>query len=211
MKHSRVWIAIGLLLLAGGLLYFNHQVLHIRPAEVKEWIVAFGWAAPAVYMLVYTVRPLILFPASLLSLAGGLAFGPLWGTVYTVIGATMGAVVAFGAARLLGERFVKNSDSGKWHAVQLQMERRGFIYIVILRFIPILPFDLVSYAAGVAKVRPYAFIMGTLIGIIPGTFAYNYLGSSLASGQLSTIVIAAALLLLVILLSLLLKKKVKLK
>src|SRR4051794_33380458 len=89
-----------------GLLAFNHYVLHLSPEGIRTWILTFGWAAPALFILLYAVRPLILFPASVLSLAGGLAFGPLWGTVYTIVGATLGAVLAFGLARFLGDRFV---------------------------------------------------------------------------------------------------------
>lgn len=79
-----------------GLLWFNHKVLHLSPEGIRTCIFIFGAAAPVLFIFIYALRPLILFPASVLSLTGGLAFGPLWGTVYTIVGATLGAVLSFG-------------------------------------------------------------------------------------------------------------------
>ncbi|MBU8763724.1 TVP38/TMEM64 family protein [Micrococcus luteus] len=196
------------IIVVGGLLWFNHRVLNLSPEGIRAWMLSFGWAAPVLFILIYTVRPLILFPASILSLAGGLAFGPVWGTVYTIVGATMGAVLSFWLARLLGKKFVQVKLKEKWGKVKKQLQHKGFLYILLLRLIPIFPFDLVSYAAGVSKVKFTAFLFGTLLGIIPGTFAYNFLGSSFLQEKSEYIVIAAAVFVLVMLIPFLLKKRV---
>ncbi|TFE27553.1 TVP38/TMEM64 family protein [Cohnella luojiensis] len=191
-----------------GLLWFNHSVLHLSPQGIRTWILTFGWAAPVLFILIYTVRPLILFPASVLSLTGGLAFGPVWGTVYTIVGATIGAVLSFWLARFLGNRLVSARSKEKWGKLEKNMQQKGFIYILLLRLIPIFPFDLISYGAGVAKVNFWAFLFGTLLGIIPGTFAYNFLGSSFLQGNTSYLIIAAIVFVLVTLVPLILKKRV---
>jgi uncharacterized membrane protein YdjX (TVP38/TMEM64 family) len=208
--RKRSWIFKTVLLVAiiGGLLWFNHSVLHLSPTLIQKWIISFGWAAPVLYILIYTVRPLILFPASILSLTGGLAFGPLWGMLYTVIGATMGAVLSFISARVLGKRLIQKKWVGQWHKVEKQLEERGFLYILILRLIPLFPFDLISYASGVSKVKLTAFFFGTLLGIVPGTFVYNFLGSSFVHGKNHDIVIAAAAFILVLLIPIFLKRKI---
>lgn len=176
-KIVRIVVIIAIVI---GLIWFSQSYLNISPTEIKEWILSFGMWAPILYIILYTVRPLIFFPASVLSITGGLAFGALMGTVYTVIGATLGAVVAFLVAKKLGKGFIKNG-AGKVDQIQQQLEKNGFIYVLIFRLLPIFNFDLISYAAGLSKVRLLPFFLATLIGIIPGTFAYNFLGSSIVS------------------------------
>ncbi|TDL74909.1 TVP38/TMEM64 family protein [Peribacillus frigoritolerans] len=202
------WLINSLLCIAVvvGLVWFNHNVLHLAPEEIRGWILSCGWAAPVLFILIYTIRPLILFPASIMSLAGGLAFGPVWGTFYTVIGATLGAVLSFGLARVLGENLFRVRLE-KWRKLETQLWEKGFLYILLLRLIPVFPFDLVSYAAGISKVKFWAFLFGTLLGIIPGTFAYNFLGSSFFQGKTLYVIIAAAVFILVTLIPLFLKKR----
>ncbi|MDX5322888.1 MAG: TVP38/TMEM64 family protein, partial [Exiguobacterium sp.] len=93
-KWKTQWIIASVLLIFGTatLLY---QWIDLNPGVIRDYIVAFGWMAPVVFIILYTFRPLILFPASVLSIAGGLAFGTLPGMLYTIIGATLSALVAF--------------------------------------------------------------------------------------------------------------------
>lgn len=181
-RQQKIVRIILLLMIIGGLIWFSRSYLNINPTDIKEWILSFGMWAPILYILLYTIRPLIFFPASVLSITGGLAFGALMGTVYTVIGATLGAVVAFLVAKKLGTGLIKQKDgAGKVEQIQRQLEKNGFIYVLIFRLLPIFNFDLISYAAGLSKVRLLPFFLATLIGIIPGTFTYNFLGSSIVS------------------------------
>ncbi|WP_223292275.1 TVP38/TMEM64 family protein [Salipaludibacillus neizhouensis] len=179
------------------LLFFNYRYLNIKPIEIREWILSFGILAPLFYIIVYTLRPLILFPASILSLAGGLAFGAVWGTILTVIGATGSAAVAFWVSRKLGKNVAKKEWKGKGEKVQEQLEINGFIYVIIVRLIPIFNFDMISYLSGISRVKFIQFILGTALGIIPGTFAYNFLGSSLVEPRLETILLAVGLFLVI--------------
>ena len=179
-QQRKILKIVGIIAIVIGLIWFSRSYLNISPTEIKEWILSFGMWAPILYIFLYTVRPLIFFPASVLSITGGLAFGALMGTVYTVIGATLGAVVAFLVAKKLGKGVIKNG-AGKVDQIQQQLEKNGFIYVLIFRLLQIFNFDLISYAAGLSKVRLLPFFLATLIGIIPGTFAYNFLGSSIVS------------------------------
>ncbi|KQX68144.1 TVP38/TMEM64 family protein [Paenibacillus sp. Root444D2] len=203
----RSWLLLFIVVI-GGLLWLNYKVLHLGPEDIRAWILSFGWASPVLFIFIYAVRPLILFPASVLSLTGGLAFGPVWGTVYTIVGATIGAVLSFWLARFLGNKLVSTRSKEKWGKLEKQLQQKGFIYILLLRLIPIFPFDLISYGAGVAKVNFSAFLFGTLLGIIPGTFAYSFLGSSFLHEKKSYIVIAVIVFVLVTLIPLVLKKRV---
>ena len=174
------------------LLVFNYRYLHIQPIEIREWILSYGILAPVLYIIIYTLRTLILFPASILTLAGGLAFGPLWGTVLTVIGATGAAALAFRVSRKLGRNIVAKRWKGKGEKIQEQLESNGFFYVLVLRFIPFFNFDLISYLVGVSKVKFMPYILGTALGIIPSSFAYVFLGSSLAAPKLETLLLAVS-------------------
>lgn len=189
-----------------GLIWFYQSYQQISPQQIRDWILSFGIFAPVLFMIIYTIRPLILFPASILSLGGGLAFGAFWGTVYTVIGATAGATFSFWVARKLGKNIANKTWKGKGEVVQHQLEQRGFLYVILLRLIPVINFDLISYLAGISKIKFKAFFLGTLLGIIPGTFAYNFLGASIVDGSLSTILIATLLFIVVLCLPLLINK-----
>jgi uncharacterized membrane protein YdjX (TVP38/TMEM64 family) len=193
----------------GGLIWFNHHYLNIKPQTIREWILSFGAFAPFIFIGLYTVRPLILFPASILSLSAGLAFGALWGTIYTVIGATAGAALSYYVARKLGHRVVNQKWKRKGEILQTQLEKNGFFYVFLLRLIPLFHFDMISYLAGLANVKFMHFLLATLLGIIPGTFAYNFLGSSLVAQNTATIVVAMIVFLVILLVPIMTSAKVR--
>ncbi|WP_270182227.1 TVP38/TMEM64 family protein [Alkalihalobacillus sp. CinArs1] len=198
MKKPSNWLKWGgIILVVIGLIWFSRTYLDFRVNDIRDWILSFGVLAPIVYIVIYTIRPLIFFPASVLSIAGGLAFGSLFGTFYTVLGATSGAVLSFVVARTLGKSIANKDWQGKGRKLQEQLEKNGFFYVLFFRFVPLFNFDLISYSAGLSKVKFSSFLFGTLIGIIPGTFAYNFLGSSLVSGD--PLVIASAVIVFLIL------------
>ncbi|MCG1023694.1 TVP38/TMEM64 family protein [Sutcliffiella horikoshii] len=191
------------------LLVINYRYVSISPSSIREWILGFGVWAPIIYIILYTVRPLVLFPASVLSLGAGLAFGALWGTIYTIIGASSGAVLSFMVARKLGKNLAKTSWKGKAASIQQNMEKRGFFYILILRLLPIVNFDLISYVAGISKVRFIHFLLGTVLGIIPGTFAFNFLGSSFVEGDYTYLLIAVVVFVLIAIIPIFFKERFK--
>ncbi|HSJ37003.1 MAG TPA: TVP38/TMEM64 family protein [Planococcus sp. (in: firmicutes)] len=172
------------------LIWLSRSVFQVDASDLRNWILSFGLWAPVIYIVVYTIRPLVFFPASVLSIAGGLAFGAWMGTVYTIIGATLGAMLSFYVAKTVGKSLVKKDWTGNAGKIQAQMEQNGFLYVLLFRLIPVINFDLISYMAAIAKVRFTSFALATLIGIIPGTFAYNFLGSSFVSGNPKTIFFA---------------------
>lgn len=175
-----------------AIIWLSRSVFEVDANSIRNWILSFGLWAPLIYIVVYTVRPLIFFPASVLSIAGGLAFGAWMGTIYTIIGATLGALLSFYVASTLGKSLVKKQWSGNAAKIQSQMEQNGFLYVLLFRLIPVINFDVISYLAAIAKVRFSSFALATVIGIIPGTFAYNFLGSSFVSGNPKIIAFAVA-------------------
>jgi uncharacterized membrane protein YdjX (TVP38/TMEM64 family) len=176
-------LAILVLLVAIGIGIFQFTDLdqYLKPETLRAYIQSYGTVAPVVYVLLYCIGPVLFVPGAVLSLAGGLAFGALWGTVLTVIGATIGATLAFFVARTLGRDFVGRLLKGRLKLLDESAGRHGFTLILFLRLVPLVPFNALDYAAGLSKISARDYVLGTLIGIIPGTFAYVYLGSSLVN------------------------------
>ncbi|MDE0583419.1 TVP38/TMEM64 family protein [Planococcus sp. A6] len=197
MNNKRVikWLLAAVAI--GLVIWLSRSVFDVEAEDLRSWILSFGLWAPIIYIIVYTIRPLIFFPASVLSIAGGLAFGAWMGTFYTIIGATLGAMLSFLVAKVVGRSIVTKEWTGNAAKFQRQMEQNGFLYVLLFRLIPVINFDLISYMAAIAKVRFASFALATLIGIIPGTFAYNFLGSSFVSGNPK--IIAAAVVVFIIL------------
>lgn len=207
-KQTVIKLAILLILLI-ILIWINQRFFKLDPLTVKEWILSFGIWSSILYIVLYSIRPLVLFPASILSIAGGLAFGPYLGTLYTMIGATLGAIIAYLAASKLNLNVLKDTENKKVAQLKNQLEKHGFLYVLILRLIPLIHFDLISYAAGVSKVKLLPFAAATFIGIIPGTFAFNFLGSSVVAGDTETIIIACIVFLILLIAPLFFRKRMK--
>lgn len=181
--HRSTWLKLGLLALFvvgiwGGLKACGIDLMRLTPERVRAFVLSFGAFAPLVYLAAYG-QPLIPLPASIMTLAGGLAFGPGWGTLAALSGATMRACSQFGVARLLGREAVAKLLKGHLASLDEKIGQHGFKAVLLVRIIPNLPFDMQNYGLGFSKVRfaPYAF--GTLVGMTPGSFAYAYLGYSL--------------------------------
>ena len=160
------------------------------PTTIKETILGYGMWAPFVYMGLYVVASVLFIPGSPLTLAGGAIFGPLYGTIYTIIGATMGAFLAFCLSRYFKQRFVRYGEgqlAKKLEAYDEKIGAHGFLTVLFLRFVPLFPFNGLNYGLGFTKVTVKDYFFGTLFGIIPGTFAYVYFGDSLASFNITKI------------------------
>jgi uncharacterized membrane protein YdjX (TVP38/TMEM64 family) len=196
---KNVWVKLAIVLLFFVIVFVVLKVLgvdysKISPENVKEKILSLGVWAPIGYIVFYTLRPLILFPAAVTSMVGGLAFGPTWGTLYTVIGATICAVVEFFIARIFGRGAVARFLKGKLVSVDEAIEKHGFITVLMIRLIPNAPYDVQNYSLGLTRVKARDYFLATFLGIIPGTFVFVYLGHSVSDPkQLWKIMIAALL------------------
>lgn len=166
-------VGIGWALAAMGL-----NVAALTPERVRGFVLSFGVWSPAIYLLAYG-QPLIPLPASVMTITGGLAFGPLWGTLAALTGATIRACGQFVVARLLGREAVAALLKGRVASLDERVGRNSFKAVLLIRFIPNLPFDVQNYGLGFSQVRFAPFAFATLLGIIPWSIAFVYLGYSL--------------------------------
>ena len=179
-----VWIKLGILAVCLASLFFGLQAFGIRPADmtpekVRGLVLSFGVWAPAVYLVAYG-QPIIPLPASVMTITGGLAFGPWWGTWAALTGATIRACSEFLVARLLGRQAVERLLRGKLAAWDAKLAANGFTAVLLIRLVPNVPFDLQNYGLGFSRVRFDAYAPATVLGMIPGSFVYVYLGYSLS-------------------------------
>ncbi len=186
MKKLRLrdWFPITLYFMFGlGLLLYFRMSGMLEQFDIQalsDWVRNQGLTGMLLYVLAYTVRPLVFFPASLLTVFGGYTYGPWLGTLLDVIGAGTGGLLSFWIARLLGRRGVeKLIGKGKLNVLDERIATNGFLVVLIVRLIPLFPFDAISYASGLSKIRFKQFAIANYIGIIPGAFVYNNIGSSL--------------------------------
>ena len=138
-----------------------------------------GVAGPIVYVAMYALLTVLLFPGTLITAAGGALFGAALATPLTVVGATIGATAAFLIGRRLGRDQVEQIAGRRIGAADRWLSRRGLLAVLYLRLFPIVPFNAPNYAAGVTAVTRRDYVVGTAIGIVPGAFAYAALGGSI--------------------------------
>lgn len=172
------------------------------------------WYGPIVFMLVYATACIFAVPASLFCIAAGFIWGWMIGGTYTVIGGLLGAIASFFVARFVGEGLIHRFGRlGKM--VAKQADHAGFRSLLVLRFIPGIPFAVLNYGAGVAGVRFRDYVAATFLGILPPTFVFAYCADALFNGTISEgvvlqrMLIAAALMIGITLLPVLVKKLAK--
>ena len=136
-----------------------------------------GPLAPAVFVLLLVAQAVLApLPAPAVAFAGGYVFGTFWGFVLTWFGVLIGGAISFGISRLLGRGFVERSTRLK--GLDRQVEEHGAVLVFVLRLIPLVSFDVISYAAGLTGISFWRFLLATALGAAPGTFVFVYLGGS---------------------------------
>ncbi|MFH1033457.1 MAG: VTT domain-containing protein [Pseudomonadota bacterium] len=153
---------------------------YLEQERLRALIAGYGSLAPAIYMLIYAVAPALFLPGLPITLAGGILFGPLWGVVYTIIGSTSGACLAFLVARHGARASIERRlRSPRWRQLDAQVERHGWKVVVFTRLIPLFPFNLLNYALGLTKVKFSHYALATFLGMLPACIAFVVFSSSL--------------------------------
>jgi uncharacterized membrane protein YdjX (TVP38/TMEM64 family) len=151
---------------------------HLTPERVGAYVRSFGIWAPAVYLGVFA-QPVLPLPASLMAIVGGVAFGKSWGVLAALAGCTLRACTQFMVARLLGREAIAKLLKGKVAELDHQIGQNAFKTVMLIRLIPNVPFDIQNYALGFSEVGAKPYVLATMLGLVPGCFAFVYLGYSL--------------------------------
>lgn len=178
-RHKGVYLVLGAIVLVLVLSRFPIRVF-FDPEALVHYLQMDQRCMACVFMGAQVVATVLGLPGAVLVVAGGAIFGLLWGTIWSTVGATVGAVLAFCAARyFLHDRL--SQKFGHHPLVQRFNQticRNALTCVLILRFAPISPFNVMNFLLGLTPISLKSYAMGTFIGIIPGTLVYTGLGVS---------------------------------
>jgi len=182
-SKKRSWkplIFLTLLVAAVAGAHLSGVTQYLHQDKLRELIDAYGALAPAIYILIYSLAPVLFLPGLPITIVGGIMFGPFWGVVYTITGSTIGASLAFLVARYVTRDWVAAKLTGsKWEKLDSEVARHGWKMVAFTRLIPVFPFNLLNYAFGLTKVPFAHYVVATFICMLPACIAFIVFSSSL--------------------------------
>jgi uncharacterized membrane protein YdjX (TVP38/TMEM64 family) len=155
-----------------------HTLGGYKPEQLQALIHKAGVWGPVSYIALYAVGTLALLPSTPLNISGGLLFGPWWGIVWTSMGAVVAAAIAFWFSRTAGRPAMERRLAGRWQTMDAEIHRGGLFYMFAIRLIPVMPYGIVNFAAGLTSIRFRDFLIGTLLGTVPSVLPFVLVGSS---------------------------------
>jgi uncharacterized membrane protein YdjX (TVP38/TMEM64 family) len=144
--------------------------------EIISWVNQLGWLAPILFLILYCLATIMFLPTMVITLAGGAIFGPLFGTVLNLFGATWGAACSFLITRHLISDWVSRKKGARVSRLINEVEQKGWMFVALLRLFPIIPFNIVNYGLGVTKIRFRTYLITTFVFLIPPEIIYTYFG-----------------------------------
>ncbi len=185
------------LLLAGGLLAAGVGLAALAggpsPAALQDAFAGSGPLGALAFAAVDAVLTVGLVPGSVLTISAGVIYGPVIGSLVAIAGALAGATAAFALARRATASSVQQVQGARAQRVQQRVREHGLLAILALRLIPLVPFNVLNYLAGVSAIRARDYLIGTAVGIIPGAVAFATLGASAGDPSSPTFIAAATL------------------
>ena len=189
----RATILAGLAILGIGLLavwqfapsVFSEASDLLEQERLEMLVARAGLWGPVVIVTLMTLAVVASpIPSAPIALAAGAAYGHVWGTVQVVIGAELGALIAFGLARVLGHDVLRRVFGARVDAGLLGSQTALTATVFASRLMPFVSFDMISYAAGLSRLHAWRFAVATLAGIIPASFLLAHFGGEVVSGDL---------------------------
>jgi len=164
------------------------EASRLMDSERLEMLVARAgpWGPVLIVTLMVVAVVASPIPSAPIAMAAGAAYGNLWGTVQVVIGAELGALIAFGLARILGHDVLRRVFGDRVDAGLLGSQNALTVTVFASRLMPFISFDMVSYAAGLSRLQTWRFAIATLAGIVPASFVLAHLGGQAVRGDLGS-------------------------
>ncbi len=178
IKSRKIWWLLGLAIVAFiGLRFLPiNELLHQSQSRIES----LGTFAPVAYVLLYVMTTVLLIPGSLLTIGAAGIFSFWKALAVVLVGANLGALCAF----LLTRTFLRErvalwaAGNPKFAALDRAIGREGFKMVLLVRLSPVFPFTLLNYFLGLTTVRTSSYVLANLIGMLPGTFLYVYIGAT---------------------------------
>ena len=216
-RRTIIRIAVAIVLVACvAAIYFTPLRDEFTRDNIRVHIEHFRgvWYGPIVFILLYAVGCVLAIPATVFVVSGGLIWGWKLGGTYALIGGVLGATLSFFVARFIGEGLLARFGR-VGQAVAKQVDHAGFRSLLVLRLIPLFPFAVLNYGAGVAGVGLLDFVFATTLGLAPSNYVFAYCSDALFNGTMTEgdaikrLLTVLVLVLAVVLIPMLLKRAMK--
>ncbi|HIK37023.1 MAG TPA: TVP38/TMEM64 family protein [Geminocystis sp. M7585_C2015_104] len=165
----------------------------VEAERIRGWIEDLGWWAPLGYIVFYMVGTILLLPSTPLNVSGGLIFGVAQGLFWTSFAAVLAAMVSFFYARFLGHSWARQRFGGYLKKMDAEVKRGGLWYIFALRLLPLIPYGIVNYGAGLTSISSRDYFVGTVLGTTFGVFPFVLMGAGIARGSLLPFTVSLSL------------------
>jgi uncharacterized membrane protein YdjX (TVP38/TMEM64 family) len=186
IRMKKIFAWIGITLFVAVFIYAAlefQESKHLNAHTIQLLISSFGPYATVGYVLVMIIAVISPMPDSMVSIAGGYLFGPILGSILSLVGLAIGTSFDFLVVRRFGRTYVKTNYPKSIHAIDKYAARLGWQTVVVMRMLPSVTFDVLGYAAGLSSM-PYAlYIQSSLLGAFPMTLYTVLLGVSLEVGS----------------------------
>lgn len=149
------------------------------PDFIAAKVESFGIWAPVLFISLFAIRPIIFFPATILSLSAGVLFGPINAIFILIIAENLSSLVSYATGKYFGKSILDSLDKNNRfvHGFEKYFHKNGFMSVLMLRLL-YAPFDLVGYFSGASNISYKSFALATIIGILPGLITAAFLGGS---------------------------------
>jgi uncharacterized membrane protein YdjX (TVP38/TMEM64 family) len=168
-KKFLIGVVILLVILTGWVTFSNVNQLN----QIQMIVQKAGWWGYLIFVIAYAIATLLILPVTAFNIAGGALYGGLMGLLLTTVGALVSALLAFILARSF--KFSMNSD--RWAKVNKNLVSGGISYSFAARLLPLIPYGVVSFAAGLSPIKLRDYLLGTLLGTPLGIAPFVFLGS----------------------------------
>src|SRR3954452_5540479 len=181
---TKQWVKIAALLLIVAAIVIVFRVLPIADwlRHFQTYVRGLGALGYVVYVIVYAICVASFIPASILTLGAGAIFGFVGGTIVVIIGATIGATLAFLLARTVMRRRIEKmtASNAKFRALDRAIASEGMKIVFLVRLAVVFPFTYSNYAFGLTAIPLWRYVVATFVGIIPATAAFVFASSAAA-------------------------------
>jgi uncharacterized membrane protein YdjX (TVP38/TMEM64 family)/Fe-S oxidoreductase len=180
LTTMKFWVGLLIVLLVSAGVYLTQQNFFSADA-LTALLGRHPVAAPLIFLCIYAIAPSLFLPSIPMALAAGFFWGPVWGVIFAISGATVGACLPFFLSRYLFQDAVKAKiPEERWNWLQNKVSRHGWKAVAFTRLIPVFPFNLLNYLFGLTPIPFFHYLWSTFLFMLPACIAFVAFGSSLS-------------------------------
>jgi uncharacterized membrane protein YdjX (TVP38/TMEM64 family) len=154
--------------------YLNPETLQATAEAIEAYPLT-----PLIVITVFSIAGLLAFPVTLLIVTAALTFGPVWGSVYSLVGSLLSAMLGYGVGHYLGRNSVQKLAGSSLNKLSRRLAHHGALAVITVRIIPVAPFAVINLVAGASHIKARDFIIGTVLGMLPGILGITVFADSL--------------------------------